>query len=284
MTHPEPLMRLDNIRMTYGSVQALSGVDLHVNEGEIPALLGDNGAGKSTLIKILSGVVQPDAGSITLRGEPVKFSAGPRTCTRTVYVIWDTVPDTSDMTRGVHHRPLAEAQRLVRGGRLRYFLLIAAGSHQGIMALFGGGGSATSAVVAWVKSACTQVPAAGYLTYAASGRSRGSAASVPPAQGGHFTILPGVWVTPRYTQSMTDMTTIKVSVATRDRLRRLADEDHLTLDAELARTLDKVEEARFWAGVRADYARLQADPQKWGDYVSELAEWDHTAGDGLGHE
>jgi adenylate kinase len=55
---------------------------------------------------------------------------------------------------------------------------------------------------------------------------------------------------------MTDLTTIKVSVETRDRLRRLADEDRLTLDAELARTLDKAEEARFWAAVRADYARL----------------------------
>jgi hypothetical protein len=83
---------------------------------------------------------------------------------------------------------------------------------------------------------------------------------------------------------MTDMTTIKVSAETRDRLKKLADEDHLTLDAELAQTLDKAEDARFWAGVRADYARLQADPREWRDYVSELAEWDHTAGDGLGDE
>jgi hypothetical protein len=83
---------------------------------------------------------------------------------------------------------------------------------------------------------------------------------------------------------MTDMTTIKVSVQTRDRLKTLADEDHLTMDAELARTLDRAEEARFWEGVRADYARLQADPQEWADYVSELAEWDHAVGDGLGDE
>jgi hypothetical protein len=83
---------------------------------------------------------------------------------------------------------------------------------------------------------------------------------------------------------MTDMTTIKVSVQTRDRLKRLADEDHLTMDAELAQTLDKAEEARFWAGVRADYARLQADPAEWADYTVELAEWDHTAGDGLAGE
>jgi hypothetical protein len=47
---------------------------------------------------------------------------------------------------------------------------------------------------------------------------------------------------------------------------------------------DKAEEARFWEGVRADYARLQADPQEWADYVSELAEWDHAAGDGMGDE
>lgn len=83
---------------------------------------------------------------------------------------------------------------------------------------------------------------------------------------------------------MTGMTTIKVSVGTRDRLKKLADEDHLTLDAELARALDKAEDARFWEGARADYARLQADPQEWGNYVSELTEWDHTAGDGLGDE
>jgi hypothetical protein len=83
---------------------------------------------------------------------------------------------------------------------------------------------------------------------------------------------------------MIEMTTIKVSVRTRDRLKKLADQDHLTLDAELAQTLDKAEEARFWAGVRADYERLQAAPQEWDDYVGELAEWDHTAGDGLSQE
>ena len=80
------------------------------------------------------------------------------------------------------------------------------------------------------------------------------------------------------------MTTIKVSVRTRDRLKRLADEDRVTMDAELAKTLDSAEEARFWAGVRSDYARLQADPQEWADYVNELADWDHTAGDGLDDE
>ena len=90
--------------------------------------------------------------------------------------------------------------------------------------------------------------------------------------------------TARYTQSMTEMTTIKVSVQTRDRLKKLADDDHLTLDAELARALDKAEEARLWEGVKADYARLQADPYEWADYTGELAEWDGTSGDSLDDE
>ncbi len=54
-------------------VQALDGVDLAVGSGQIHALLGENGAGKSTLIKILTGVHQPDAGTVRLRGVPVAF-------------------------------------------------------------------------------------------------------------------------------------------------------------------------------------------------------------------
>jgi predicted transcriptional regulator len=77
------------------------------------------------------------------------------------------------------------------------------------------------------------------------------------------------------------MTTIKVSTETRDRLKKLADADQITMDAELAMALDKVENARFWQGVQDDYARLQADPEQWSDYVSELAEWDRTVSDGL---
>lgn len=47
---------------------------------------------------------------------------------------------------------------------------------------------------------------------------------------------------------------------------------------------DTAEDTRFWEGVQADYARLRTDPQEWANYVSELAEWDHTTGDGLDSE
>ena len=54
----------------YGSVKALGGVDLHVDEGELVGLLGPNGAGKSTLVKIACGLVRPTGGSAAICGEP----------------------------------------------------------------------------------------------------------------------------------------------------------------------------------------------------------------------
>ena len=61
------LIELRNIKKSFGSVYALGGVNLHVDQGEVLGLLGDNGAGKSTLIKILSGVLKPTAGDILIR-------------------------------------------------------------------------------------------------------------------------------------------------------------------------------------------------------------------------
>ncbi|WP_269586292.1 sugar ABC transporter ATP-binding protein [Roseibium sp. Sym1] len=65
---------MTGISKRYGGVRALQDVDFEVRPGSIHALLGENGAGKSTLIKVLSGVVQPDSGTIELDGEPVCFS------------------------------------------------------------------------------------------------------------------------------------------------------------------------------------------------------------------
>ena len=85
----------------------------------------------------------------------------------------------------------------------------------------------------------------------------------------------------RHTQSVTAMTTIKVSAETRDRLKKIADAEQATMEAALAKVLDEAEEARFWQGVKDDYARLQDDPEQWASYVDELAEWDRTISDGL---
>jgi len=69
-----PLLRMEDISKQYGGVRALDDVRFECNRGTIHALLGENGAGKSTLIKILAGVVQPDAGRIVINGQPASFA------------------------------------------------------------------------------------------------------------------------------------------------------------------------------------------------------------------
>jgi len=65
------LVELKNISKSFGNVNALDRVSMHINKAEIVGLIGDNGAGKSTLIKILSGVHSPDSGEIHVRGAKV---------------------------------------------------------------------------------------------------------------------------------------------------------------------------------------------------------------------
>ena len=81
MTERQPLLAVHNIHKHFGAVQALNGVSVHVDAGEVVALAGDNGAGKSVLIKTISGVHRQDEGTIIFDGKTVNFAdagAGPR--------------------------------------------------------------------------------------------------------------------------------------------------------------------------------------------------------------
>lgn len=69
-----PRISLRGIRKTFGSIEALRGVDLDVHPGECVGLIGDNAAGKSTLTKIISGTYVPDSGTIRVDGEEVRFA------------------------------------------------------------------------------------------------------------------------------------------------------------------------------------------------------------------
>jgi ribose transport system ATP-binding protein len=70
-----PILALEQLCKQYPGVIALDHVDFTMEKGEVRALLGKNGAGKSTLVKILSGAVHPDSGTIRIDGQPVTISS-----------------------------------------------------------------------------------------------------------------------------------------------------------------------------------------------------------------
>jgi ABC-type sugar transport system ATPase subunit len=72
---PDALLRVEQVSKSFGAVVALEDATLHLPAGEITGLVGDNGAGKSTLVKIISGVLTPDSGSIEFLGKPANFAS-----------------------------------------------------------------------------------------------------------------------------------------------------------------------------------------------------------------
>ena len=65
------LLELDDVVVRYGAVEALKGISLTVEQGEVVTLLGSNGAGKTTTLRTISGLQSPSRGRITLDGEPL---------------------------------------------------------------------------------------------------------------------------------------------------------------------------------------------------------------------
>ena len=127
-----PLLRVDDVSLSFGSVRALVEVSLTLRPGEITALVGDNGAGKSTLVRCISGIHRPDAGAIFLDERELHFKspedareAGIETVHQNLALVEDlTVWQNLFLNREMVHRvgPLAvldrrgmqrEAQRMV---------------------------------------------------------------------------------------------------------------------------------------------------------------------------
>ena len=73
MPQDVPAIAVSGIRKAYGPTVALDNVAVEVGKGTVHAILGENGAGKSTIVKLLSGLISPDAGSISIFGEKVSL-------------------------------------------------------------------------------------------------------------------------------------------------------------------------------------------------------------------
>ncbi len=92
------LLEMREVSKSFGATRALDGVSLAVAAGETRALIGENGAGKSTLMKILSGAIRPDSGSLWLGGEPFA-PRGPREARRKgVAMIYQELALAPDLT------------------------------------------------------------------------------------------------------------------------------------------------------------------------------------------
>ena len=65
------LLEVNDIHTFYGNIEALKGISIKVEEGEIVTLIGSNGAGKSTTLRTISGLLKPREGTITLDGKRI---------------------------------------------------------------------------------------------------------------------------------------------------------------------------------------------------------------------
>jgi simple sugar transport system ATP-binding protein len=94
-----PRVRMRGMRKSFGSIEALRGVDLDLWPGEVLGLVGDNAAGKSTLTKILAGTYLPDEGTIELDGRPVRFGSPAEARARRVEMVYQDLSlcDTVDV-------------------------------------------------------------------------------------------------------------------------------------------------------------------------------------------
>jgi len=91
------LLALRGIGKRYGAVRALHGIDLDVAPGEVLGICGDNGAGKSTLLKIVSGAQSPDAGTMRLRGEPLRLASPRAALARGIATIYQDLALAPDL-------------------------------------------------------------------------------------------------------------------------------------------------------------------------------------------
>ncbi|MES2713981.1 MAG: ATP-binding cassette domain-containing protein, partial [Pseudomonadota bacterium] len=63
-----PILEVADLRVFYGRIEAVRGIDLQVGEGEFVGIIGSNGAGKSSTLRAIAGVVRPSGGSVTFAG------------------------------------------------------------------------------------------------------------------------------------------------------------------------------------------------------------------------
>src|SRR5450759_5149935 len=118
---PPPPVELRGVTKRYGTVEALSGIDLVVRRGEISAVLGPNGAGKTTALSLILGLCRPDGGSVRILG---RAPGDPSTRARVGAMLQEsgvppmlTVAELVDLFRSYYPTPRPAADVLAAAGR-----------------------------------------------------------------------------------------------------------------------------------------------------------------------
>ena len=114
------MLEAEGIVKVYGGVRALDGAGLRVRPGTVHALVGGNGAGKSTLVKVISGAVRPDVGTVRLDGRPVTFASTADAARHGVAVVAQELSLFPDLDVLANLFPMREPRRgpFVRRGEM----------------------------------------------------------------------------------------------------------------------------------------------------------------------
>lgn len=118
----EYILRVKNIKKSFGGVKALKGVDLEIKKGEIHCLAGENGCGKSTLIKIVSGFFKQDEGTIEIDGETFANITTSESIRRGIQVIYQDLsvfPNLTVMENLALSMELMNGRKLVNRKRMQ---------------------------------------------------------------------------------------------------------------------------------------------------------------------
>ena len=113
-----PLLEAIAITKSFSGVQALKGVSFDLRAGEVHALVGENGAGKSTLIKIMSGALAPDSGTLAVEGRAVAHHSPAVARSLGIAAVYQQPSLFPTPHRDGEHRALARKRRPVAAARL----------------------------------------------------------------------------------------------------------------------------------------------------------------------